>query len=512
VRNARQVIRTAGLVAGPLLAWVCWAILPQRYAAGAETLEFLEPGRATLCLMVWMAVWWLTEAIDIAATALLPVALLPVLGAATIGQATAPYADALIFLFLGGFLMALSMQRWGLDRRIALITLRLVGTRPAGIVAGVMLPTALISMFVSNTATAAMMLPIALSVVALVNERSAWTDRQRSNFALAMMLGIAYSASIGGIGTKIGTPPNGLLLAYVEQTFGRRIDFAGWLRIGLPFVAVLLPLSWWLLSFLLYPVPRERLAGASDLFEKEYASLGRVKPGEWATFLVFCAAALLWVVRPLLAEGISVSGDEGPRQWLAPLLPGLSDAAIAVAAGLALFVIPVDLRLDRFALDWSTAQRLPWGILILFGGGLSLAAAVTRNGVAEFIGHGAAGLIGRDPPAIVPVLVVTTTVVFLTELTSNTATTATLLPILAALAPALGVHPFMLLFPAAIAASCAFMMPVATPPNAIVFASGHVTIPQMCRAGLWLNLLCIVIITLIAFLLVAPLTGGTLSP
>ncbi|MHC4447975.1 MAG: SLC13 family permease [Planctomycetota bacterium] len=363
--RARRRIQWAGLAAGPLLAAIGYALLPDQYpGAAGEALTLGHAGRATLAVMLWMAVWWLTEAIDISATALLPIALLPVAGAATIGEATAPYADKLIFLFLGGFLLALAMQRWGLDRRIALITLRLVGTRPANMVAGIMLATAVLSMFVSNTATAAMMLPIALSVVVLVERRG--SDDSGSiggNFALCMMLGIAYAASIGGIGTKIGTPPNGILLAFVERNYGIAIDFLGWLKVGLPLVIVFLPLTWFLLTRVLYPVERRPIEGAQQLVAEQHAALGPVKRGEWATFIVFMLTALCWIFRPLLAR----------------VIEGLDDSGIAIIGGLLLFVIPVERRERTFAMNWETARRLPWGILILFGGGLSLAAAVKAN-------------------------------------------------------------------------------------------------------------------------------------
>jgi sodium-dependent dicarboxylate transporter 2/3/5 len=488
----RAFVQWAGLVGGPVLGGVCYLLLPEQYrvVAGDQVVEFSRAGRVTLAVMTWMAVWWLTEAIDISATSLLPIALLPLLGAASVGEATAPYAHPLIFLFLGGFLVALSMQRWGLDRRIALVSLRLVGDRPANIVAGSMLATAVLSMFVSNTATAAMMLPIALSVIALLEPGAGKSDGPRSShFALCMMLGIAYAASIGGIGTKIGTPPNGFLLGFVEDTYGQEIDFVSWLAVGLPLVAVFLPLTWLLLTRVVYPVPLTRLEGARGLVREAYRGLGATKPGEWATLIVFLATAAAWITRPVLAR------------WV----PGLNDTVIVMVAAVLLFVIPVNARRREFVMNWQTAQKAPWGILILFGGGLSLAAAVRRNGVAELLGNQVSAL--GDVPPIVLVLAVTALVIFLTELTSNTATTAALVPILAALAPGLGVHPYLLIFPAALAASCAFMMPVATPPNAIVFGSGYLTIPQMCKAGLWLNLIGVGLITALASWAIAPLLG-----
>ncbi|MHC4210086.1 MAG: SLC13 family permease [Planctomycetota bacterium] len=486
----RAFVQWAGLVAGPVLGGLCYLLLPEQYrdAAGDQVVQFSRAGRVTLAVMTWMAVWWLTEAIDISVTALLPLPLLPLLGAGSIGETTVPYAHPLIFLFLGGFLLALSMQRWGLDRRIALVTLRLVGDRPANIVAGSMLATAVLSMFVSNTATAAMMLPIALSVIALLGRGEAESPGP-SHFALCMMLGIAYAASIGGIGTKIGTPPNGFLLGFVEDNYGQEIDFVSWLAVGLPLVIVFLPIAWLLLTRVVYPVPLARIEGARDVVREAYRGLGPTKFGEWATLVVFLATALAWITRPILAR------------WV----PGLNDSVIVMVAAVLLFVIPVHARRREFVMNWQTAQKAPWGILILFGGGLSLAAAVRRNGVAELIGNQVSAL--GDVPPIVLVLAVTALVIFLTELTSNTATTATLVPILAALAPGLGLHPYLLIFPAAIAASCAFMMPVATPPNAIVFGSGYLTIPQMCKAGLWLNLIGVGLITALAYWVIAPLLG-----
>lgn len=499
-----------GLALGPLLALGVYALLPTEFVGvQGEPVPFTHAGRATLAVLVWMATWWLTEAIAISATALLPIALFPLLGVGTVAEASAPYARDLIFLFMGGFMLALAMQRWGLDRRIALSTLRLVGTRPAAMIGGFMLVTAVLSMWVSNTATTAMMLPIALSVVDLVVRQEsgvptakveglAEAGRGARNFALSLMLGIAYAASIGGIATVIGSPPNGILVQYLEDAFGVHISFAQWMRIGGPFALVFLPLAWVLITWVLYPIPIRRIEGGGELVGRELAGLGPMQRGEWIVLGVFLLTATLWITRPLL---VSIEWGSGADPWRP--LAGLSDSGIAILAGLALFATPVRPRERVFALDWPTAVQLPWGILLLFGGGLSLAAAVEANGVAEFFGSQA--LLFRGVPTWVLVLAVTTAVIFLTELTSNTATTATLVPILAGLSPGLGVAPEMLIFPATIAASCAFMMPVATPPNAIVFGSGYITIPQMCRAGLWLNLLGVVLVTGLMYLVLVPL-------
>ena len=512
----RRRLRWFGLVGGPLVALLVFLSLPTEYRDPNEALvPFSTAGRATLAIMAWMALWWLTEAIDVAATALLPVALFPLLGIADIKTATAAYASDLIFLFLGSFILALAMQRWGLDRRIALLTLRLTGTRPVNMVAGFMLATAVLSAFVSNTATTAMMLPIALSVVDLVLRQTSGQPLAATgplpevagrNFALCLMLGIAYAASIGGIATLIGTPPNLFLAGFIKDSiaapYRQEISFVSWLAVGAPLAVTFLPLTWLLLTRVLYPIKLKHLSGGHSLVQDQYRQLGPPNRGERIVLAVFLLTAASWITRPVLNR-FELAFGATP---IAPL-SGLSDAGIAILAALLLFVIPVSIARREFVMDWATALKLPWGILILFGGGLSLAAAVKANGVAEFFAA-QAGLFGHWPPFAL-VLVVVAAVIFLTELTSNTATTATLVPILAALAPGLGLHPYQLIIPATVAASCAFMMPVATPPNAIVFGSGHVTIPQMCRAGLWLNLIGIVLIsTLLQAIVLAWLGTG----
>lgn len=468
-------LRLAALVLGPLAGLAVWWLMPQQYAAGTGELVTLGfSGRFCGALAAWMAVWWLTEAIPLWATALLPLGLLPLSLARTVPEATAPYFHPLIFLFVGGFTLALSMERWGLHRRFALATLRLVGTRPRNMVAGFMGVTALLSMWVSNTATAMMMLPIATSVLAL-----AATGNGKQRLDVCLLLGVAYGASIGGIGTLIGTPPNLFLASFARERLGTEITFVSWMAIGLPLVAVFLPLAWFLLTRVLHPVGKDPIPGVAELIEQEHGSIGAMGRGEKATMVVFLLAATGWVLRPLLPFGIT-------------------DTTIALAAAGVLFVIPVSLPKRNFVMNLATARRIPWGILLLFGGGLSLAAALDGTGVAAYLGFLMSGLHGLPGPLVV--LTVTALVIFLTELTSNTATTATLIPILAGVAPGLGLEPMALAVPATLAASCAFMMPVATPPNAIVFGSGRVTIRQMTRAGLWLNLAGIAIIAGISHL------------
>lgn len=491
-----------GLPAGPLLALLAWLLLPDSHpGTSGEIVAFSAAGRATAAVALWMAVWWLSEAIPISATALLPLALLPLLGATPIADAAAPYANELIFLFMGGFLIALAMERHGLHRRIAWVALRLVGDRPASMVGGFMAVSALLSMWVSNTATAIVMLPVATSLVELVR-RQVCPPGGRGDpdavaaFATCLMLGIAYAASIGGMATPIGTPPNLFAISFLRTELDVDISFVRWMGVGLPLVAVFLPTTWLLLTRWVRPIRLGRIEGAAGLAGRQLQELGPMSRAERIALAVFLGAAGLWVTRPWLV---------GLGLWGARPLAGLSDAGIAMLAAVVLFVAPSG-RDGRRVLDWETAQRLPWGILLLFGGGLSLAASIQANGVGELLGGQVAAFAGL-PPLLVVVGVVTG-IVFLTELTSNTATTATLVPILASLAPGLGLDPLQLVVPATLAASCAFMLPVATPPNAIVFASGLVTIAEMRRAGFWLNWVSVVVVTALTHAVVMPLLAG----
>jgi sodium-dependent dicarboxylate transporter 2/3/5 len=499
----RATFQWLGLAGGPLLALLTYGLLPdQALDPDGRVILMGHAGRATAAVGVWMATWWMSEAIPVYATALIPLSVLPTVGAVPMKRAAAPYGHELIFLFMGGFILSLAMQRWGLHRRIAFVVLRWVGTRPDHMVGGFMIATAGLSMWVSNTATSIMMLPVALSVVDLAksdpdDERDA--DGRRTdaeNFALALLLGVAYGASIGGIGTLIGTPPNLFLASYAKSHLNIEISMVRWMGIALPLVAVFLPMAWWLLTRVLYPVKFDRLEGGEAVGRDALAKLGALSTGERITLVVFSSTCLLWIFRPLLVD-LSWSGT-------APFA-GLSDAGIAMSAALVLFIVPVNPRKRVFVMDWETAVKLPWGLLILFGGGLSLAAAIESNGIGEYLVSRLSVFAGL--PTLMLVIAVVALVIFLTELTSNTATTAVLIPLLAAMAIGLDLPPLQLAVPAAIAASCAFMLPVATPPNAVVFGSGRISIAQMCRAGLGLNLIGIVLITTLVYGLVIPLLG-----
>ncbi len=491
-----------GLVGAPLLAAVVYVLIPAAdLGADGEVLSGLsDRGRAVAAVGVLMATLWLTEALPIAVTSLLPLALIPLLtgGEVAIGQVAAPYANPNIFLFLGGFMLALAMQRWGLHRRIALRIILLVGSRPDRLVLGFMVASAALSMWISNTATVVMMLPIALSLVELVRSRlgaRAPTAGRPFPFALCLLLGTAYGASIGGVATKIGTPPNLQMMSFVRDNYGMDITFADWLPFGLLISVSFLPLAWIVLVRFVYRIGIRDVPGGVELIRGELTRLGPMSTAERAVLVIFAVTAVLWTTRSWLV-GFEVGGTTP--------LSGLTDPGIAIGAALLLFAIPVDFRRGVFLLSWRKALEAPWGILLLFGGGLSLAASVRDTGVDRFLGNSLLAL--EDMPVFLLVVGAALLLILLTEVTSNTATTATFLPILGATASAIHVDPLLLIVPATLAASCAFMMPVATPPNAIVFGSGEITIPQMVRAGLWLNLIGLVLIVFWVYV-AGPLVG-----
>jgi sodium-dependent dicarboxylate transporter 2/3/5 len=480
------VARRAGLIAGPAL-FVLLLALP------APT-GLSDQGWATAAVAALMAVWWLTEAIPIPATAMLPLVLFPVLGVLDAAESSAPYANELIFLFMGGFMIAAAMERWELHKRIALAIIHAVGTSPARVVLGFMLATAFLSMWISNTATTAMLFPIGLAVAAMFKP----LPGEPNNAGIAIMLGIAYGASIGGVATLIGTPPNAVFAAAASELAGVEIGFLPWMAVGLPLTIILLPLAWILLVRFLYP-PGKPAGDLEALLEKERAGLGPPSKAEKLTAIVFVMTALAWVMRaPKSIGGFSIPG-------LQTFSPSIRDSTIAIGAALVLFLLPVNLRKGVFVLDWATARKIPWGILVLFGGGLSLARAMDQSGLAAWIGGGVASLGGV--PAIVLFGAVALLFVFLTEVTSNTATSTMAMPVVAGAAFALGVAPLPMMTVAAIACSMAFMLPVATPPNAIVFGAEFVTIPRMAKAGFWLNLLAIAVISAVVPALVVRFLG-----
>lgn len=452
-----------------------------------------EAARAA-AITVWVALWWVTEALPIPATSLLPLVLLPATGTLSPAATAANYANPLIFVFIGGFMIALALERWQLHRRIALLIIARLGQSPARVVLGFMLATALLSMWISNTAATMLMIPMATAVIAYLGGGAA-PDRSDAGagpsgpLATALLLGIAYAASIGGIATLIGTPPNIVLAAAAQTLLDTEISFARWMLFATPPAAVALLAVWFYLTRVAFSLQKARLGGRPAGPVADPAGRGPLSPPQRAVLIIFVLVALAWMTRPLLIN---------------PYLPLVDDGVIALCGALALFAVPASLAEGRFLLDWETAVRLPWGIVLLFGGGLAIATAFSETGLSVWIGQ-SLGVLGQLPPLLIVALLVAA-VVFLTEITSNTATATMLMPVLAGMAPAIGVHPLLLMAPAAIAASCAFMLPVATPPNTIVFGTGYVTMAQMVRAGLWLNLGSILLVGIVTYWLL-PLLG-----
>ncbi len=496
--DAHPLYKRIALFAGPVL-FVGILLAPTPAGMSPE-------GQRVAATAILMAFWWITEAIPIPATALIPLAFFPLLGVMNTTEVGPAYGDPTVWLFAGGFFIAMAMQKWNLHERIALRTIRFTGTNLHGLVLGFMLATAFLSMWISNTATCVMMVPIGIAVIDQL--KKSVDPAKVNNFSVAVMLGIAYSSSIGGITTLVGTPPNGVLVAQMDKLFGQAdlIGFGEWFIMALPMTSVFLPITWLLLTRILFPLGRNtRSHEAETMIADRLAGLGRMTRGERTVLGVACAAALSWIFRKDLNFGfVQIPG------WgdLFPESAFIHDGAVAIFYTVVLFIFPVDLKRGEFALDWEWAKRIPWGILILFGGGLALAAGFKETGLVEWMGSKLELLQGTPP--IVMVIAVALLMTFTTEMTSNTATTSIMLPILAAAAAhALGVHPLLLMIPATISASCAFMLPVATPPNAIIFGSGQVTIQQMARAGLLLNLIGVILITVTVYVIGVPVFGIT---
>lgn len=449
-------------------------------------------GQATAAVTTWVAVWWVGEAIPIPAASLLPLVLFPLTGALPLADTAPAYADPLIFLFMGGFFLAMAMQRWGLHRRIALRTIVAVGTEPKRLLLGFMVATAFLSMWVSNTATVMMMVPIALAVIhqtaGLVEAAGLDIDTSQGSFpfGIALMLCIAYSASVGGVGTLIGSPPNLLFAGQAGALFDVSITFLQWMYYGIPITVLGLASIYLYITRVAVAPAFDDIPSAGDAITTEIDQLGSMSRQEWLVLVVFLGMAGGWIGASLVGQAGIVS------------LPAHMDSLVALCGALVLFSLPTwtdDGRMT-FLLDWTSAVRIPWGVILLFGGGLAIAAAFGETGLALWIGEHLKGLAAVR--LVVLVLVIVTMTILLTEVTSNTATTAMLMPILAGVAIGIAVHPFGLMIAAATAASFAFMLPVATPPNAIVFGSGYITIPQMARVGVGLNVIGIVLITLVA--------------
>ena len=470
--NPKKIIP---LVLGPLLFFILQSL---------DTPEGMpDAAYDVLCATLWIAIWWVSEAVPIAVTSLLPIVLFPLTGALDLSATTASYGHKYVFLYLGGFFIAIAIEKWNLHKRIALYIIRGIGTNVSKIILGFMIATAFLSMWISNTATAVMMLPIGMSIVAQLKDNPSTDINENLIFGKALMLGIAYSASIGGIATLIGTPPNLVMAGYVEEVYNIEISFWQWMKFGFPIALLLLIICWYYLTHFAFTFKQKSFPGGKEEILRLTKELGPMKREEKTVLTVFTLTAVCWIGRSFFLE---------------PFIPGIDDTVIAIAAGILLFTLPANKNKDRI-IKWEDAGKIPWGIILLFGGGMALAASFETSGLAAWLGQQMTLLKGL--PLFILILVIITCVNFITEFTSNLATTAMLLPILAPIAVGLGVNPYVLMVATTVAASCAFMLPVATPPNAVVFGSGYLRIPDMVKSGLAMNILSIILLTLMVYFL-----------
>jgi sodium-dependent dicarboxylate transporter 2/3/5 len=474
--------RAAALLGGPVAFVVVRLLQPGGLGVA---------GAAVLGAAAWMAIWWISECLPLAVTALLPIALFPLIGVATTREAASHFANEVVFLYLGGFLLAAALERWNAHKRVALAVISAVGTSSRRLVLGVMLATAFISMWISNTATAAMMYPIAIAIGALFGDTPAARSQR-----VALLLGVAFAASIGGMATLIGTPPNLILAGAARELIGVELDFFTFLKYGLPVAVILLPTCWALLVFVFHREHLQLDASGLESLRGRRDALGPLAGGERTVLVLFVLVALAWFFRePKVIGGLSVFG-------LTNVLPGLTDAGIAIIGAIALFLLPAGTARDeapsRPLLTWREAREIPWDVLLLFGGGLSLAAAMESSGLAATIGTWMAGLEGFPLPVVL--LGVAAATVIVSELASNAATASMGMPIAVSLAAALGQPPLLIMLVIGLAASVGFALPMATPPNAIVFGSGELEVRQMARAGLALDAVGILVVVAVVLL------------
>lgn len=469
----KSIQKSLFLISGPLLFLAMQFFSPP---AGMS-----ESAYSLLSITLWMALWWVTESVPIAITALLPIILFPMTGAVDLQTTTASYGHKYIFLYMGGFMLAIAIEKWNLHKRIALNIIKIIGTNISRIILGFMVATAFLSMWISNTATAVMMLPIAMSIVAQLQDNPNTEKNENLIFGKALMLSIAYSASIGGMATLIGTPPNLVFAGYVEETYGIEITFLQWLKFGVPIAIPLLVIAWLYLTKFAFKFKQKEFPGGKEEINRLLVLIGPMKREEKLVSSIFILTAFCWITRSFILQ---------------EFFPFIDDTIIAMTAGVLLFVVPAS-DFKKRLITWEDAVKLPWGIILLFGGGMALAAGFQITGLASWLGAQMSVFQGLS--VLVLVFVVITLVNFFTEFTSNLATTAMLLPILAPIAISLNMNPYMLMVACTIAASCAFMMPVATPPNAVVFGSGYLRIPDMIKSGIWMNIISILFLTLMVY-------------
>ena len=477
-----KALKQFGLILGPLLF--------------TFTLLFFKPeglspeGIAVLATTLWVAIWWIFEVVPIAVTAMLPIILFPITGAMELSTTTAAFGHKYVFLYIGGFILAIAIEKWNLHKRIALTVINIIGTSVSRIILGFMLATAFLSMWISNTATTVMMLPIGMAIILQLKDNPETKEDENEIFGKALMLAIAYSASIGGVATLIGTPPNLIFAGILEEQYNIEMTFSKWIIYGLPISITLLFICWKYVTTIAFKFKQKDFPGGKAEIKRLLKNLGKISYEEKTVLTVFCITAFLWITRSFL---------------ISKLIPAIDDTIIAMASATILFILPTKNRKEKKIINWESAVKLPWGILLLFGGGLALAEGFKTSGLAQWIGSQITQF--ENLPLFALLFVLIFAVNFLTEITSNLATTAMLLPIIAPIALVLDVHPFTLMVGITVAASCAFMLPVATPPNAIVFGSGYLKIPDMMKAGIWMNIISIILIAIITYYLLPLLWG-----
>jgi sodium-dependent dicarboxylate transporter 2/3/5 len=464
--------RKLGLISGPLLFFI-FENLPNFIPEN-------ESANSVIAVALWMVIWWITEAVSISVTALLPLVLFPVMEIMSITDVGANYGSPIIFLFFGGFVLALALEKVNLHKRIALNIIKITGTTPNKVVLGFMIATASLSMWISNTASTVVMLPIAMSVIGLlINDKDGYTKNDQ-NFALSVMLGIAFSANAGGIATVIGTPPNSVMIGLLENEYNIEISFLKWMTLGLPFSIILLIISYLVLVKWMFPNRQLKFKASKDVINSELKKLGPISGKEKMVLVIFGITVFLWIFRTLINK-------------IFPGL-GLSDTIISMLAAISLFAVPYNIRKGDFIIKWKDTQKLAWGILILFGGGLALAKGMSVSGIVDIVSNAIAT---SEISILFTASLLIILMLFMTELMSNVALVAVLAPVVAGIAIGLDIPIIYLLIPVTIASSCAFMLPMATPPNAIVFASGYIKVHQMAKVGIVLNLIAVVLLILV---------------
>jgi len=474
-----------GLFAGPISFFIILYFID---------LEGLSPsGKSVLASASWMAIWWITEAVPLAITALLPLILFTLTGALPMKTTASPFSHPYIFLYLGGFFIAIAIEKWNLHKRMALGIIKAIGTNMIFIILGFMVGTAFLSMWISNTAAAVMILPVGMAIIKQLKDNSETVTQEQENFGKALMLSIAYAASIGGVATLIGTPPNLILAGVVKESFGITITFKDWFVFGFPFSVLMLFICWYYLTHIAYRFKQKAFPGGRKEIQNQLKSLGKISNNELKVLVVFVGTAFAWISKSFL---------------LVKIIPEIDDTVIALVGGSILFLLPANKKTKERLLSWGDMGKIPWDIILLFGGGMALAAGFEESGLAEWIGSQFSNLAGLH--LFLLMLLIIASVNFLTEFTSNLATTAMLLPVLISIAASAGVPANFLMIGATIAASCAFMLPVATPPNAIVFGAGHLKISEMVKAGFGLNIVSIFLAAIAVYFLI-PIIGGSLS-